>query len=186
MNVRSFSKGALKGLDLDPQVRQALDEAISSIEDAYRDRFIELTDAISRQASTLQRIQETLHILVKHVVPTAAGTAPVAFRTASPDETPDLATVAVLDPIAAGYTLSQRDLADALGLDQPTVSILVRAFKLPEDPECALTIRRGRAKAVVNYRPFAAERFRALVKNPPSGLGKPAASAMKKARRLLT
>ena len=146
---------------------------------------MELTDAINRQAASLQRIQETLHILVKHTLPSAAATAPVAFRTAGSDEPVDLATVTVVDPIGAGYTLSQRDLAEVLGIDASTVSTLVRAFKIPEDPECAMTIRRGKSKAVVIYRMQAADRIRALLKKPPAGLAKDAQSAVKRAGKRL-
>ena len=49
----------------------------------------------------------------------------------------------------------------------------MRAFKLNEDGECAVIVRKGsekRSQQTVNYHPRAIEKFRVLVKTPPSKL----------------
>ncbi|HEU4534679.1 MAG TPA: hypothetical protein VFS00_11200, partial [Polyangiaceae bacterium] len=75
----------------------------------------------------------------------------------------------VADPMGAGFTLTQRALAEALAIPASYVSALVRAFKLDEDPLYALTVRPG-AKRLVNYHPRAIDRFRELVHSPPAWL----------------
>ena len=96
----------------------------------------------------------------------------MAIRPSDGETEPDLATAFVVaDPIAAGYTLTQAEIAKALTLTEPDVSVLVRAFKLPEDGNCAVIVRKGKSgRNVVNYHPKAIERFRALVAKPPAGL----------------
>lgn len=114
--------------------------------------------ALREQGATLQRIQATLEQLLRGLrlpaATAAGGPAPAAT---------------VADPMGAGFTLSQRALAEALGLPASYVSTLVRAFKLDEDPRYALTVRPG-AKRLVNYHPRAVERFRELVRCPPASL----------------
>jgi hypothetical protein len=92
--------------------------------------------------------------------------------------------VARLDPIGAGYTLSQRDLAERLGLPPSYISSLVRAFGLDEDPRLAVTVRSG-SRRLVNYHPDVIERFRELLAAPPAGLDERAQHTVKQARSRL-
>ena len=171
-SVTSAAGKAIDDLHLSPPVASALKDIQAEISDAYRDRFIEMMDVLRQQTSTLARIQETLHILVQAVHPKLAGTVPAAVRVARDGEDPDLAsTVMVADPIGAGYTLSQVDLATALGLPNASdVSVLVRASKLDEDGECAVVVRRGARNKIVNYHPRAIETLREWITSPPEGL----------------
>lgn len=186
-DIEHFGRRAIRDLGLEAPVEKALLDIYGQIDDSYRGHFLELTKALQQQAAALDRIQKTLQILITAIKPDLAQTAPVAFGIAPPGAAPDVATLKleVLDPIAGGFTLSQKDLATALGLEVPTVSVLVRAFRLPDDPECAMTVRRGNSKSIVNYRPHAATRFRELVKSPPAGLAQPALTALKAARKRL-
>jgi hypothetical protein len=163
---------AIEQLGLSPTVKKVLTGIQAEVADAYRERFIEMTEIMRQQASALARIQETLHILVEAVAPSLAGQVPAAVRVASEGEKPDIAsTLVVADPIGAGYTLSQADLSKALGFSNATdVSVLVRAFKLDEDGDCAVIVRRGARNKIVNYHPRAVEKFRELVSAPPDGL----------------
>jgi hypothetical protein len=163
---------AIDHLKLSPAVESHLKEIQAEVNDAYRERFIEMTELLRQQASTLARIQETLHILVKAVQPTLAETVPAAVRVARDGEQPDLASAVVIaDPIGAGYTLSQADLTKALGLPNAAdVSILVRAFKLDVNGDCAVVVRTGANKKIVNYHPNAIEVLRSFIARPPEGL----------------
>jgi hypothetical protein len=79
-------------------------------------------------------LQTTLSLLVEKMAPEIKDRIPVALRVARDGETPDVTSaVLVADPIATGYTMTQADLAAALGLSQPDVSVFVRAFKLNEE-----------------------------------------------------
>ena len=70
---------------------------------------------MKEQASALDRIQETLRVLVQAVNPSLSAQVPPAVRVASDGENPDLASaVVVADPIGQGYVLSQAKLALAL------------------------------------------------------------------------
>jgi hypothetical protein len=113
--------------------------------------------ALREQGAALQCIRATLEQVLRGL----AAAAPAAGG-------PAVAT-AVADPMGAGFTLTQRALAEALAIPASYVSTLVRAFKLDEDPSCALTVRPG-AKRLVNYHPRAIDRFRELVRAPPASL----------------
>jgi hypothetical protein len=112
---------------------------------------------------------------------------PIAIQAAGKRDEADLAQALVLsDPIGAGYTLSQAELAEALGLQAPEVSILARAFKLADDGECAVVVRRGKKGAVmVNYHPRAFQRFREQVSTPPKGLSEKELQVLERVRRKL-
>ncbi len=183
-------------LGFSPPVAKALRGIQAEVAEAYRERFIEMTETMRQQASTLARIQETLHILVQALQPQLAATlggqkVPVAMRIAAAGELPDLASaVIVADPIGAGYMLSQTDLAKALGLP-PTgtsvadVGVLLKAFKLREDGDCAVRVRSGSRSSIVNYHPRAIDRFRELLADPPAGLTGNDKSALERVRRKL-
>ena len=131
--VAKLSHHAAESLGLSSDVRIPLQDVIEELEGAYRDRFLELAEAIKKQASALDRIQRTLELLVKHADPSLLDQAIPAIRLAEPGEAPDVATV-IVDPIGAGYALSQQQIADALSINQSDVSVLVRAFKLKRRP----------------------------------------------------
>lgn len=179
---------AIRDLGLPAETEQILVQIYEEVDRSYRDRFVDLTTAIREQSAQLNRIQETLRVLVEAIRPELAKTAPVAFSVAPADRAPDVATIKVdiLDPIAANYTLSQRDVADALGLDQPEVSVLARAFNLRDDADCAMVVRKGKRTTVVNYHPRAVERFRELLRKPPSGLTDEATATLRRVRRKLS
>jgi hypothetical protein len=183
-----LSSKAIDKLPVSAEVKAALKGIQAEVADAYREGFVEMVQAIRQQASALERIHATLAILVKHLAPNLEGQLPAAIRIAGPDESPDLASaVVVADPIAAGYTFSQADVAKALGVKQTDISILLRAFKLPADGQCAVIVRKGRSGEVVNYHPRALDRFRKLLASPPAGLNGNQKSALRRVRgKLLT
>ena len=163
---------------------EALSAVQAEISDAYRDAFIEVASALREQASALNRIQATLQLLVSAVKPELAAQIPPAIRIAAEGEDPDLASALVVaDPIATGYTLGQVHLAQALGINQADVSILVRAFKLKDEPDCAVVVRKGAKQTMVNYHRRAIKRFRELVAKPPAGLTKQQSGALERARK---
>lgn len=156
-----LSEHRVAELGLSPETTAALNEIQRELSDAYRDRFIELAGALNRQAAALERVQRTLEILVDHVAPSRRGDVPPMLRVADASEAPDLASaVVVADPIGMGFTLSQSDIARALNLAAPDVSILARALKLPEDERCAVVVRKGAKSDTVNYNARAAEVLR--------------------------
>jgi hypothetical protein len=183
-----ISSKAIDKLPVSAEVKAALKGIQAEVADAYREGFVEMVQAIRQQASALERIHATLAILVKHLAPNLEGQLPAAIRIAGPGETPDLASaVVVADPIAAGYTLSQSDVAKALGVKQTDLSILLRAFNLPADGQCAVIVRKGKTGEVVNYHPRTLDRFRKLLASPPGGLNGNQKSALRRVRaKLLT
>lgn len=85
---------------------------------------------------------------LKKSAPFIIGVVPVELG-----EQADLpSAVVVADPIAAGYALTQTNLAEALNLSIADVSELVRAFKLKQD-DCAVTVRKGQRSDTANYHP---------------------------------
>lgn len=180
------SAKAVDGLKLSPHVAEAMRSVQAEILEAYRDRFIEMTEALRQQASALNRIQETLRVLVQHIDPKLVGQLPAAIRVAGVGKSPDLAsTLVVADPIGMGFILSQADLAKALGLGGSAVSVLVRAFRLADDEAVAVVVRRGPKHSIVNYHPNAIARVRALVASPPAGLSKQEKATVARAREKL-
>ena len=158
-----FAAKSIDDLGLPPEVSRALKDVQAEIADSYRESFIELLGMVRQQSSALERIQITLGILVEAMRPTltaagAAGHLPTPFKLAKEGERPDVASALVVaDPISAGYMMSQAELAKAVRLPQTDVSILVRAFKLTDDGDCAVHVRQGgRGPAMVNYHPRAA------------------------------
>jgi hypothetical protein len=162
---------AIDRLGLDPEVKSALVAIQADVTAAYQKNFVDMVETIRRQASTLERLQTTLNLLVEKLAPELKDRIPVALRVAKDGETPDITSpMVVADPIATGYTMTQADLAAALDLSAPDVSVFVRAFQLTEDEECAVAVRKGSKQPTVNYHPRAIERFRALVASPPPNL----------------
>lgn len=166
-----LASGAIAALGLSTEVSATLDRIQAELNAAYQKSFIEMVEAIQRQASALERLQTTLNLLVERLDPDIKNLIPAVLRVAQDHETPDITSrVVVADPIATGYTMTQADLASALGLTQPDVSVFVRAFGLTEDGECAVVVRKGSKQPTVNYHPRAIARFRELVASPPTML----------------
>lgn len=172
--VKDLASQSVESLGLPPQVALMLKGIQGEIAEAYRESFLAMVETLRKQASALERIQNTLNVLVEALGPQLEGRIqlPLAVQPVGENEEPDLATaVVVADPISAGYTLTQADLATALGIDAPDVSRLVRAFDLPSLEGCAVTVRRGaKGRAIVNYHPKAVQKFVEFVATPPKSL----------------
>lgn len=183
-----ISAKTIDKLPVAPEVKDALRDIQAEVASAYREGFVEMVQAIRQQASALERIQTTLGILVKHLAPTLEGQLPVAVRVAGSGESPDLASaVIVADPIGAGFTMSQAEVAKALGINQTDASILLRGFGLDKNAKCAVVVRPGgdQRRQVVNYHPTTLSRFRELLAKPPPGLDSRQKSSLKRAREKL-
>lgn len=187
-DAREIASKAIEKLGLPKEVSEVLAAIQAEIADAYRQGFVEMVQAMKQQASALDRIQTTLNVLVQHLAPSLQGKEklPVAFAVVKEGERADLAkAVVVADPIGAGYTLSQSDLAKAVGISQADASILVRAFDFKADGECAVVVRKGKSREIVNYHPRAVRRFLELVANPPKDLTQEQVTAIERVRRKL-
>lgn len=175
-------------LDLDEETKVALLRLSMEWELANAERMAEMASAINRQAAAVERLQASLQTLIELLRPELrvehSGRLPVAFRVADGEASPDVATAQlVADPIALGFTLSQADLARALGLQPATVSVLVRAFRLDEDPDCAVVLRQGKGAKIVNYNPVAVKRFRQRLQQADADtLPRDARAALRRAR----
>lgn len=180
----ALAGAAMNNLPLSPGVKKVLSEIQAELVTSYRDSFLEMVEVIRKQASQLARIQETLQIVVKHIDPKLAESTPAAMQIASPGSSPDLATtVVVSDPIGTGYFLSQADIAKALGISSARVSVLVRALGVAEDGDCAVQVRKGKGRELVNYHPRAIERMRHLIKTTaPETLEEKPRSALRRAK----
>jgi hypothetical protein len=177
---------AIDRLDLSPEIKTVLVAIQANVTAAYQKNFVEMVETIRRQASALERLQTTLTLLVEKLAPEIKDRIPVALRVAEDGEQPDITSpVLVADPIATGYTMTQADLSSALGLTPPDVSVFVRAFKLTDDGDCAVVVRKGRKQATVNYHPRAIERFRALVTTPPPKMTEDQSKILARVRRRL-
>lgn len=182
----SLAASAIEQLDLGEPAKQALRSILGELAAQYQQSFVKMLETQRRQASALERLQTTLHLLVEKIAPEIKDRIPIAIRIVEGDDQPDIAsTVVIADPIAAGYTMTQSNLADALGINAADVSILVRAFKLTQDGDCAVTVRRGPKSSIVNFHPRALARFRELVAEPPDRLDAAQTKSLDRVRRLL-
>lgn len=197
-DVQDLSDKAIESLAVSEPVKGVLRNIQAEISDAYRENFVEMVQALNKQASTLGRIQNTLAVLVQHLAPqlkekipisidTENQPVPVALKVAgAKGDPPDLATALVVaDPIGTGYHRSQKALADALGLPQVDVSIIVRKLKINDDPSCAVQVRAGKAKMVNYHHARAMTRFRELVANPPKDTPKDVMTTIKRVQARL-
>jgi hypothetical protein len=183
--VSELGASAIDQLELSPEVAEALKEVHAELAESYRESFLQMIEAITKQASALDRIQRTLEILVRNLEPSIAAQVPAALRVASAEEEPDVATaLLVADPIGMGFTLSATGLAQALGASINDVSTLLKAFKLRGDGNYAVVVRQGgRSPTMVNYHPRTIERFRELMTSPPAGLDANQQAALKRVLR---
>jgi len=181
----SLAASAIEKLDLDDDVKSVLRAILGELAGQYQQAFIAMLETQRMQASALERLQTTLHLLIERIAPEISDRIPVPIRMATDDDPHAGTALVVADPIATGYTMSQADLAKALQLPQPDVSVLVRAFKLSDDEACAVVVRRGPKLSIVNFHPRALERFRVRVSEPPNGLDANQQSALDRVRRRL-
>lgn len=165
----SIAAHAIDQLELDPGAKDALRLIHAEITAGYQRSFLEMLQVLRKQASALDRLQATLGLLVEVVAPQIKDRIPVALAVADRTQAPDLASALVVaDPIGMGYTLTQANLAEAMGLSAPDVSVLARFLKL-NDEDCAVVLRRGgKANQTVNYHPRAIERFTELIESANS------------------
>lgn len=182
----SLAASAIEQLDLSEPAKQALRSILAELAAQYQQSFIKMLETQRMQASALERLQTTLQMLVEKIAPEIKDRIPVPIRIVDSDDQPDIAsTVVIADPIATGYTMTQSNLAEALGINAADVSILVRAFKLTEDGDCAVTVRKGPKSSIVNFHPRALARFRELVAQPPDRLDSAQKKSLDRVRRLL-
>ena len=184
----SLAAQAIERLDLGEPAKQALRAILAELAAQYQQSFVKMLETQRMQASALERLQTTLQVLVEKIAPEIKDRIPVAIRIADGEEQADIAsTVVIADPIATGYTMTQANLAEALGISPADVSILVRAFKLTEDGDCAVTVRKGPKSSIVNFHPRALTRFRELVAAPPERMTAAEKKSIERvARRLIT
>ena len=182
----SLAAQAIERLDLGEPAKQALRAILAELAAQYQQSFVKMLETQRMQASALERLQTTLQLLVEKIAPEIKDRIPVAIRIADGDEQADIAsTVVIADPIATGYTMTQANLAEALGISPADVSILVRAFKLTEDGDCAVTVRKGPKSSIVNFHPRALVRFRELVAAPPERMTGAEKKSLERVRRRL-
>lgn len=183
----SLASHAIDRLDLPDDIKATLRALQAEISLAYQRSHIEMVQTMKLQASAIQRMQATLEMLVSKLDPDASLKIPTPIRIVEDRNDADLSTPLVLaDPMAAGYVMTQADLARTLRLSQPTVSVLVRAFRLRDESGCAVIVRRGNnaATETTNYHPRAVEKFMQYVNDPPGWeLKTEEKSALRKARR---
>lgn len=152
------------------EVREEIEGIRRDLDAQHREQFIKMTDAISRQASALDRIQRTLELLLEHSAPDLKGRIP-GLLVAPDGVDADLATLpakVAADPIGAGYSLSQQGIADALNCSSADISILLKWHPLKRKPELAVVVRRGKTQEVVNYHRRAVDELLRVIEKPPS------------------
>jgi hypothetical protein len=182
----SLAARAIEQLDLDDDARSALKTIQAELAEQYQQIFLKMLETQRMQASALERLQITLQLLIEKIAPEIKDRVPIAIRIAEGNDQPDIAsTMVVADPIATGYTMTQSNLAEALGISQADASILVRAFKLTDDGDCAVTVRKGPRSSIVNFHPRAIIRFRELVASAPEKFTTAQKRALDRVRRRL-
>lgn len=82
------------------------------------------------------------------------------------------------------YFLTKERLALALGLPFDDVAVLIRAFRLDEDPEYAEQIHREH-DTIALFRESAVSRLRQLIESPPPTLGEKGMEALERVRAQL-
>jgi hypothetical protein len=177
--TRSLAESALAKTKLPPAIQQHIIGIRLELEAAYRDRFVEMTEAIKRQASAIDRIHRMVELLLEKSSPELMGTVP-GLRLAAPGEEADLPSVSgvVVDPIGAGFALTQEDLARALQCGQADVSILVNELKLMDDATLAVVVRQGKSRRAINYHRRAIDRLSEIIASPPSNISSKALKAI--------
>ena len=136
----------IKDLELSPDVALVLRDIEAQIAEAYRDRFLDMTEMLRQQMSMAARTQETLNILVEFLAPQLAGSVP----TAGEDRYRRVAARPRFRSSCRGpdrrglHPDAGRPFFRALGVSSADISILVRGFDVNGKEECAVTVRTGR------------------------------------------
>lgn len=170
--VADLASAAGRDLPVSPKTAAVLNSIRAELAEQYRDSFNEMLRVIERQAAAIDRLQNLMEAFIEASDPQilARFNAP-PMRVAEDGENPDVTTAVVVpDPVGAGFKLTQAGLARALGLAQPTVSVLTRALGLRDDATCAVVVRHSGGQPIVNYHPRAVERFIELLRSPPDTL----------------
>lgn len=180
-----MAEDPFKGLKVSQDTKDILTRIAAEVNAAYRENFEAMLKSLQDLAEGQKRLQATLGVLVKAIEPKLEKDLPVAVAIAMPEQAPDVASALVLaNPAAAGFTLTQGQLAAATGLAQAEVSVLTRAFRLDEDQLFAVKVPRGK-QPVVWYRPEAAARLKELIHAPPVPLSDVAQASVLRARKKL-
>ena len=182
---RTLVGAALAKTNLPAAVREEVEGIRADLDAEYRDRFIAMTNAISRQASALDRIQHTLELLLEHAAPELRGRIP-GLTVAPEGAEADLATVknaVAADPIGAGYSLGQQAIADALQCSQSDISVLLRGLALKNKPALAVVVRRGPTREIVNYHRRVIDELLRVIEKPPHGASPVMLKAIDRIRR---
>jgi hypothetical protein len=180
-----MAEDPFKGLKVSQESKDILARIAAEVNAAYRENFDAMMKTLQDLAEGQKRLQASLAILVKAIEPKLAEGLPPAVSIAFRDEAPDVATAVVLaNPHAAGYTLTQAELAKQLNTSQADVSVLTRAFGLDADTFFAVRVPHGRRQTVW-YRPEASARFLELLANPPQPVSDIAAATIKRVRQRL-
>ena len=184
--VHNLFEHDLKGLGLSEESRDILISLRAAMNQEYQERFLEMSQALNRQAAALERIQGSLAIVIEAMDLDVSKKLPVAFGTVTTAEESDVATVKVAaDPIGMGFTLCGEDIARALRIDGGAVSALIQGLKLRDDPALAIAIRQGTGSqnTLYSYREAVVDRLRECIHSPPEKLSQNARAAMARARR---
>lgn len=175
----------IRGLKASDESKEILVKIAAEVNAAYRENFEAMLASLQDIAEGQKRLLTTLGILIKAIEPKLGTELTEAVSIAMPGSRPDIASAVVLaDPGAAGYTLTQGELARQVGLSQADVSILTRAFRLDVDSAYAVRIPQGK-KTVVKYRPVTGPRLKELIAAPPEPLSDVAQQCVKRARTAL-
>lgn len=141
LDTHELTAAAIAKLDIPEDAKRTLVEITAANADAWRATVLGLSQDVHRLVSMMERMQTTLTVLVEAIKPELKEKLPAAFSLAPDASSADVASALVVaDPIAAGFTLSQKDIAERLAMTQPDVSVLVRAFGIDADPTCAVVV----------------------------------------------
>jgi len=159
-------------------IQQRLDES-------YRRQASATAEALQRQGAAIERLAILVQAVLERLPPPAEG-APLPVLTVAPEGAePDLATLpdnVAADPIAAGYRLSQTDVARILRCPQGAISVLVRELGLHDDLRFAVQVRAGK-RPIVNYHMRVIDRLLELIDGDDQAISAEAARELRRIRR---
>ncbi len=180
-----MADGPIKGLKASDESKEILAQIAAEVNAAYRENFESMLHSLQDIAEGQKRLLSTLGVLISAIEPKLGVNLAAAVSIAMPGERPDIASTIVLaDPLAAGYALTQGELASQVGLSQADVSILARAFRLDADIAYAIKIPQGK-RTIVMYRAIAGPRLRELIAAPPELLSPKVEAVVRRSRAKL-
>lgn len=182
---KTLVAAALAKTNIPAQVRDDIEAIRADLDAEYRDRFLAMTAAISKQASALDRIQHTLELLLEHAAPELQGRIP-GLVVAPEGADADLASVRgafAADPIGAGYSLGQQAIANALQCNQTDVSLLLRELEIKKKPALAVVVRKSGEHETVNYHRRVIDELLRVLEKPPANASKEILSAIARIKR---